>query len=217
MKIFSFLILLTSCIAFASGQSGAGQEKNFSVEPKKKQVFINSRNTHPRPLPRKADKDDLVIDSLNDVVETMNASLDLRNQQLRSRDSLISALDRQLSDANKKISQLESNVASVKGQNLKLDQSNRILIIFNSVVGILLLATLIWFIRNLGRKKPVRPNASSGVSLSDVQVNRNGISAVQQVGQKLEHLERLSKLREKGLLSDEEFNQQKKKLLGDTY
>jgi len=112
----------------------------------------------------------------------------------------------QLDDYRKK---LEGNVDSFKGENLKLNQSNRILIVFNSLVAVLLIISLVFFLRKIGRKRnePVAVATPSGGKPND-QVKFTNFE------DKLAQLERLGKLREKELLSEEEFVVEKLKILG---
>src|SRR4030095_12146048 len=70
-----------------------------------------------------------------------------------------------LDDYRKK---LESNVNSFKGENLKLNQSNRILIVFNSLVAVLLIISLIFFLRKIRRPR------SSPPALNNNNRNKSG-------------------------------------------
>ena len=182
------------------------------VEPKQKVVLV------PKKTPvysSKKSKDDEMIDSLTSLVEEYG--LIFENQKLLriKNDSIIRTLDSQLNIHKSEINNLEIKNSNYKGQNLKLDQSNRILIIFNSVVGVLLLATLIWFLRNIGKKKSVAGKNKN--TISNFGEMKSGIindDGYENLGQKLEQLERLSKLKDKGVLSEEEFNRQKQQILG---
>ena len=137
----------------------------------------------------------VIIDSVNNLytVEKL-ATADLRNQMI------------QLDDYRKK---LEGNISSFKGENLKLNQSNRILIVFNSLVAILLITSLIFFLRKIGRKKNPSAETSNLGPLKKVEPAR-----FTNFEDKLQQLERLGKLKEKSLLSEEEFIVEKQRILG---
>ncbi|MDQ3051151.1 MAG: hypothetical protein M3Q95_09730 [Bacteroidota bacterium] len=135
------------------------------------------------------------LDSLDAVLETERvAAADLREQIIK------------LDDYRKK---LEGNVDSFKGENLKLNQSNRILIVFNSLVAVLLIISLVFFLRKIGRKK---------ATIEPVSTPLNGRKTEQikftSFEDKLAQLERLGKLREKDLLSEDEFVVEKQRILG---
>ena len=137
----------------------------------------------------------VIIDSINQLYSTEKlVTVDLRNQMI------------QLDDYRKK---LEDNISSFKGENLKLNQSNRILIVFNSLVAILLITSLIFFLRKIGRRKNTVAEATNQGPLQKVEPARftNFVD-------KLQQLERLGKLKEKSLLSEEEFIVEKQRILG---
>lgn len=135
------------------------------------------------------------LDSLDSIIEAeRQSSADLRDQLIK------------LDDYRKK---LEGNVDSFKGENLKLNQSNRILIAFNSLVAVLLIVSLVFFLRKIGKSRKIPPvvNTPSGGKQTE-QVKFATFE------DKLAQLERLGKLREKELLSEDEFIVEKQKILG---
>ena len=105
---------------------------------------------------------------------------------------------------------LEANISSFKGENLKLNQSNRILIVFNSLVAVLLLVTLFYFLRRMGKRKP----SGSSATAQELAAGGSGPIVFTSFEDKLQHLERLGMLKEKGLLSEEEFLIEKQRVLG---
>ncbi|MBL7929378.1 MAG: SHOCT domain-containing protein [Bacteroidia bacterium] len=149
-------------------------------------------------------------DSLTLVTISQQTQITALNKKIENRDVTITALDSLANKQKAEIAELTKELETYRGQNLKLDQSNRILIIFNSIVGFLLLVTLVWFVRNLGKKKS-KSNFEAAPSGSKTAASPSGIRNVES---KLEQLERLSKLREKGILTEEEFNFQKQQVLG---
>ncbi|HKR05228.1 MAG TPA: SHOCT domain-containing protein [Bacteroidia bacterium] len=159
------------------------------------------------------------IDSLNNVIVQIKEGYEKALKINQGKDSLIDELDGKILKTQQVNNDLERKLAGYKGDNLKLDQSNRILIIFNAIVGVLLLTTLIWFLRNIGRKKspgtskPAPFNESS--SSSNLKTPTSSKNDHQYFDLKLEQLEKLGALKEKGVLNEEEFNRQKQQILGN--
>ena len=178
---------------------------------KGKKVYIK-----PQPITFTRKEYDKIIDSLDKTVVEFRDEWEKSQEIIRQRDSSISEMDLQIQKMQASINKLHSSNSEVTSQNLKLDQSNRILIIFNSVVGVLLLSTLVWFLRNIGRKKTPRPKpatpfeATSTTVINPVPTSQNNHFHFEN---KLQQLERLGKLKEKGVLNDEEFNFQKQQIL----
>jgi len=181
----------------------------FSIGTNAQKPKTAEQKEDPKPAATKPPTDKQLIDSLQlilarqlEITDSITAlhsaeklaTADLRNQLI------------QLDDYRKK---LEDNISSFRGENLKLNQSNRILIVFNSLVAILLITSLIFFLRKIGRKK----NPSTEV------VPQGSLKKVEPVKftnfeDKLQQLERLGKLKEKSLLSEEEFIVEKQRILG---
>jgi hypothetical protein len=159
---------------------------------------------------KKAEEDKITIDSLQNVILSLaatNQKLDSLYEQERLNSASLQDKVLKLETYRQK---LEGNVSSFKGENLKLNQSNRILIVFNSLVAILLLVTLVFFLRRMGQKKTVTSDSQMVTVLDKVE----GPVRFVNFEDKLQQLERLAKLREKGLLSEEEFNSEKHMVLG---
>jgi hypothetical protein len=153
------------------------------------------------------------IDSLQ------NAAADLTQKAHRA-DSLYKAekfVSAELRDQVLKMEQqqksLEASKTDVEDENLKLNQSNRILIIFNSVVAVLLVITLVFVLKRAGRKMapPVGNTASKPAFSSNSNPDPNKLASFED---KLAQLEKLGGLKEKGILSDDEFQQEKQRILG---
>lgn len=185
------------------------------------QVFAqknkNTMITKPEPVTYTRKEYAQIIDSLYNVILEYRAGWQKAQGIIHSRDSSISEMRQKMEQMQAKIGVLETKNSDFKGRNLKLDQSNRILIIFNSVVGLLLLITLVWFLRNIGKKKsadkhkaisPFESTSTTEISsVTPAQTNHRYFE------NKLEQLERLGKLKEKGILNEEEFNNQKQQIL----
>ena len=177
-----------------SGQVFAAQPKSATAKPSAES---------------KALRDKEIIDSL----ELINLQLSFQKNRYDSLYQAEKFTSAELRDQVIKLDDyrknLESNATYIKNENLKLNQSNRILIVFNSFVAVLLLVTLIFFLRRM-RKKPagLLPTSPEGIIAGNKSQN---ISV--SFEDKLQQLERLGQLREKGLLSEEEFLAQKQSIL----
>lgn len=104
---------------------------------------------------------------------------------------------KRLTDDNIK---LKSDLEESMGDNLQSSHTSSILFIFNIIVAVILLVALIWIFM---RKKETNVKSNGAYGLAE----NNDV--------KLEMIEKLGNLRDKGLLTDEEFNLQKKQLFGD--
>src|SRR6185436_11744853 len=173
-------------------------------------IYAQAKNaSQPKTTNAPPTKAQAEIDSLNEVIMQVSASYQRAVNINNGKDSLIDELDAKIQKIQQLNGDLERKLKDYKGDNLKLDQSNRILIIFNAIVGVLLLTTLIWFLRNLGRRKPspgnklVASDESAAVSNTKAAPSKNDH---QYFDLKLEQLEKLGVLKEKGVLNEEEFN-----------
>lgn len=143
------------------------------------------------------------LTNLHHHTDSLNKAVMLDNTELKER---LATME------NERIS-LEANNTEVTDENLQLNQSNRILIIFNSVVAILLVITLVFVIRRAGRKTAPRPaNTPSSPSVSTSSSQNQRYSSLED---KLTQLEKLGALKEKGILSEEEFLTEKRGILGN--
>ena len=108
---------------------------------------------------------------------------------------------RSLQEENRKL-----NVAleESKGDTLQSSHTSSVLFVFNIVVAVILLIALIWMFSS--RKKTERVVRGT--------VYTSPIST-ESLDYRMDRIEKLGSLREKGLLTDEEFSLQKKQILGD--
>jgi hypothetical protein len=148
-------------------------------------------------------------------------SLQLVNDELRyayfRKDSLYKAEKFVTADLRDQILKLqeiktkvEKNNESFVDENLKLNQSNRILIVFNALVAVLLIISLVFFLKKINRKK-TEMNDTDDVSINSEPLANTKFASLED---RLIQLERLGKLREKGFLSEAEFITEKQKVLG---
>ena len=179
---------------------------------KGKKVYIR-----PEPVIHTRSEYSKIIDSLSDAIIEFREEWEKSQIIIQSKDSDLAQTQLHMLKLQDAVNNLQANNSEVINRNRKLDKSNRILIIFNSVVGILLLTTLVWFLRNVGRKKPGKIKAVSPFEATSTTVINQAPSLQTNnhlhFENKLQQLERLGKLKEKGVLNDEEFNFQKQKIL----
>ncbi|HEX5003146.1 MAG TPA: SHOCT domain-containing protein [Bacteroidia bacterium] len=150
-----------------------------------------------------------IIDSLDRVIVNRNATISKADSALRAERATGNDLRDQLITLDEMRKKLEANINTYQGENLKLNQSNRILVIFNSFVAVLLIVTLVFYLRKINKKAVTEPSANAAS-----QTKKPQVSVHASFEDKLQQLERLGKLREKGLLSDEEFLFEKNQVLG---
>ncbi len=144
----------------------------------------------------------------NRIIDSLTATL-LRTEQ--SRDSLMQILRadksqiRKLEGENAKVTDennsLKKNLDGALGDKLQYSHTSSILFIFNVIIAVILLVAIAWMF--LRKKEEKRTSVNSREGISEVFDN------------KFDRIEKLGSLRDKGLLTEEEFNFQKKQLLGE--
>ena len=191
--------LIAGCILF-SGMVSA-QSTNSSNS---KQIGAVTK----KPVVQIVDRRAMLIDSLSSFVDYILIQQDSLKQIMQSQkermDSSISALE-EVSAENAK---LKESLKDAQGDTLQSNHTNSILFIFNVGVGIFLLIALLWMFM---KKK------SDGEREDDeVSSKSNGkVSKDESFDHKLDRIQKLGSLRDKGLLTDEEFNLQKSQILGE--
>ena len=192
-------VLIAGCILF-SGMVSA-QSTNSSNS---KQIGAVTK----KPVVQIVDRRAMLIDSLSSFVDYILIQQDSLKQIMQSQkermDSSISALE-EVSAENAK---LKESLKDAQGDTLQSNHTNSILFIFNVGVGIFLLIALLWMFM---KKK------SDGEREDDeVSSKSNGkVSKDESFDHKLDRIQKLGSLRDKGLLTDEEFNLQKSQILGE--
>ena len=112
----------------------------------------------------------------------------------------------------KDVKQMEANLDHALNEKLQSSHTNSVLFILIFLTGIIVLLALIW----LFMKKPatVAHYQDTRTNLEDEDeddTEKNGVD------HQLGRIEKLGSLREKGLLTEDEFNLQKKQILGERY
>jgi flagellar biosynthesis/type III secretory pathway M-ring protein FliF/YscJ len=133
--------------------------------------------------------------------------------QAEKKDSVINRSNQKMTVWHAAINDLQVRVSNYETLNLQTQKNNRILILFNSVVCLLLFLMLIRYLLNLRKKKSGsfqkkdQQAAAAGISNPDALPQQNKIAY------KLDQLERLGKLRNLGVLTEGEFILQKQIIL----
>ena len=192
--------------------------QNTPVQPKFKTVMVNiPKNLKPHAkheiskLP--TGNSALMIDSLTSIIDKYESTELASNNELAKKDSVINLLKMEISRQQHTADDFQAKSANYKNENIKLEQTNRILILFNSLSAVLLILALLWVLKSPNNKK----SAPAG---DYILVKRTEFTEVNSVNepnadmeQKIERLERLGNLKESGILTDEEFARQKQEIL----
>lgn len=152
----------------------------------------------------------LLIDSLNALVSQLRMRQDSLVDLLKSQRESINASEAERARLSQENKNLQAELDGAMGDNLQSNHTNSILFIFNVIVGVILLIALVWMF--VKKKSDPGDRVKRTGAYSPSIVHNNGI---EQFDKELERIEKLGSLREKGLLTDDEFNLQKKQILGD--
>jgi hypothetical protein len=147
-----------------------------------------------------------LTDSLATLLMLMSNQQDSMRETLRNQKERLKNLEQERNDLTEENKNLKAELNGAMGDNLQSSHTKSILFIFNVIVGVFLLIAMIWM---FGRKKSEPLSRYSGNSGGGLSTNSEGYD------HKLERIEKLGNLRDKGLLTDDEFNLQKKQILGD--
>lgn len=170
------------------------------------------------------------LSSLQGQAETLDAQLKVKNETIKmlvtKNDSIITAYKASLAKQEKLITDSKS-----------MEDKNLLLIFFNSILLIALLGVLAYMMRK-PKKKVVIAKTAQQISpeipmmeepikvkpiIKEIKKEEPSIKVTSQgivtpptdtVDLKLEQIEKLARLREKGYLTDEEFSFQKRQILG---
>ncbi|MEP7265661.1 MAG: SHOCT domain-containing protein [Bacteroidota bacterium] len=134
----------------------------------------------------------------------------LRNQNdsllllLNDEMSKANLLDTELKDKTEANENLKSELVLSKGNQLQTSHTSSILLIFNVIVAVILLIAIFWFY--MRRKNP-------GSDEEETEVRTVSAAVKDNVETRMDRIEKLGRLRDKGLLTEEEFQLQKKQIL----
>ncbi len=189
-------VLIVGCILFSGMVSAqSANSKQIGAVTKKPMVQIVDRRA-------------MLIDSLSSFVDYILVQQDSLKQIMQSQkermDSSISALE-EVSAENAK---LKESLKDAQGDTLQSNHTNSILFIFNVGVGIFLLIALLWMF--------MRKRSDDDKGNEDAPTQAKTKAGKDEIfDYKLDRIQKLGSLRDKGLLTDEEFNLQKGQILGE--
>lgn len=149
------------------------------------------------------------------LVDALNAELDQADSLLNAQSIELQILKQSADKKDESLRKMEGFVEVYKSENQQINQTNKILIIFNCLGAVLLLLALVYIMsgRNRSRRPetslpPVPPTPYPAVTEPPV-AGRTAIG----VEDRLIQIERLARLREGGLLSTSEFDKEKERIL----
>ena len=152
-----------------------------------------------------------LIDSLQNSI----ISLSLRGDSLinitQQQEEIITSLKLQLRQFAEENKNIANELENANGDKLQSSHTNSILYIFNVILGIILLIALVWMLGKKKVREPEKPlvNGYSGNG------SNTAYSPVPSLDHRLERIEKLGNLRDKGLLTEEEFSLQKQQILAE--
>ncbi len=141
-----------------------------------------------------------LIDSLTNQVDALIYEKQKAGDKIGKLEDKIRTQEIELKRLTDENIKLKSDLEESMGDNLQSSHTSSILFIFNIIVAVILLVALIWMFM---RKKETTSSSN------------NNYGAGENSDAKLEMIEKLGNLRDKGLLTDEEFNLQKRQLFGE--
>lgn len=142
-----------------------------------------------------------IIDSLTNALLRSEQLKDSLNEQLLAGKTELRKLGEEKNSFEQENNNLKKHLDGALGDKLQSSHTSSILFIFNVIVALILLIALMWMF--------VRKKSEHGIN----ENSREGLSEV--FDNKFERIEKLGGLRDKGLLTEEEFIFQKKQILGE--
>jgi len=197
-----FLVLSVSSISSAQTES---------VQPKFKQVIVYIPKTKARHIQREDFSHE--IDSLKNVIRNLDSLNQLQLAYSKVKDSILNQSDQKFQRLAPVVNELQLQVAKYQALNIQTEKSNFILLVFNSFVSLLL---FIMFMRYLIRLRKIKKNRA--IKLHDLSLKEdtqpNTVMLQNKIETNLKQLEKLGRLRNSGILTEEEFIFQKQQILG---
>lgn len=171
------------------------------------QVTAQSAATEPKTRTVVYDRRGMIIDSLISTLDLIRIQQDSMRRMLRQQTAKMDELSSENLKLKEENTNLKSELEDAQGDNLQSSHTNSVLFIFNVGVGIFLLIALIWmFMRKKGDDRNDSERGGATARKKGVEENFEN---------KLERIQKLGNLRDKGLLTEDEFNLQKKQILGE--
>lgn len=153
------------------------------------------------------DRRSMIIDSLVKTMDQIRVQQDSMRRMLKQQSAAVEELTAGNLKLQEENTRLKEQLADARGDNLQSSHTSSVLFVFNVIVGVFLLIALLWmFMRRKGDDREESPASVTGARKPVVEGNFEN---------KLERIQKLGSLRDKGLLTDDEFNLQKQQILGE--
>lgn len=197
--------------------------KDNEITAESKSVMEEIGQIKPAPPSKPAEK--VLVPVLNDsimqVIANISSERDSFHNIALNFEKQVLINEAQADSTVNVVAKMKSELDNMTAENTKLNSRNVALLIFNCIVIVILIITFILFIKKPSAKnsKPATPrtvaNPANGKPEEPVvKISSFGIMSTDSIENKLEQIERLANLREKGFLTSEEFEVQKQQIIG---
>lgn len=163
-------------------------------------------------VPADPSRRSVMIDSLQNTMMLLFAKKDSLLTITRQQASQQQAMQAQLIRLSEENKNLNKELDNANVDRLQSSHTSSVLYIFSVLIVIMVLVALVWMMSKKKIREPEKVVVANGYS-------RNGTievtAAVPAFDHRLERIEKLGNLREKGLLTEDEFNSQKKQILAE--
>ncbi len=197
------IIAIAGLILFSAKVEAQDTNRSKPVQYVVKPAYLN--NMTPASGARYAGSKNYLMDSLSNEILFQKSQIDSLLLLLNNELSRSQALDNKVAKLSETNENLNNELELTRGDQLKTSHTSTILLIFNILAGIILLVALVWI---FNRKK------DDPAIAMESEIKTTSRLPVDQLDKKMDRIEKLGKLRDKGLLTDEEFHLQKKQILG---
>ncbi|MFM8916824.1 MAG: SHOCT domain-containing protein [Bacteroidota bacterium] len=160
-----------------------------------------------------------LVDSLQQVINDLNIEVDQADSILNLQSVENIMLKERLAKQEDSASKMEKFVSIYKSENVQLDQTNKILIIFNCLGALLLLLSLVYIMSGRNKSKSDKISSTTPAPIPAPAAMVGAIApgetsgTASSVEDRLIQIERLARLREGGLLTTHEFEKEKERIL----
>ncbi len=172
-------------------------------------VSQDSLNKQIQNSPEKYFRRSALTDSLTSLLLAVTQQQDSLRELLKTQKASIKEAELVRVQLAVENTNLKQELNGAKGDKLQSSHTKSILFIFNLIVGIFLLIAVIWMFMRKKSEPASKIFANTATSTFSATPTTEGYD------HKLERIEKLGNLREKGLLTEDEFNLQKRQILGD--
>lgn len=163
-----------------------------------------------KPAMQNFDRRGMLIDSLSAFVDYILVQQDSLKQIMQSQKAKMDSGMLALEEVTAENAKLKEELKEAQGDTLQSNHTSSILFIFNVTVGIFLLIALLWMFAR--KKNEGDGNADDNDS---PRKHKSGGLKDESFDYKLDRIQKLGSLRDKGLLTEDEFNLQKSQILGE--